>query len=369
MAFRYRLLPDGKRQILTFIIHGDIFGLHAFFVRAMDHSIGTLVPTRLATISRATMFDLFEHHPRIGAALWWSTLQEEAILRERIVALGRRSARGRVVYLLCELVWRQKAVRLAEDHAIRLPLKRIELADALGPTPVHLNRIVQGLRRDSLIALAHSRLTLLDVERLQDIAGFDQDYLHFGGAPTEIRSYLDTLERSRGTSASRRTRPGREKIARGCRRFRDSDHDPADPVELRPPKSRREPPDRADPRTLEHSRRPRLSAGTEVTSSNPLSAKVCAIASMSCAAERPAERYWPISSCSRASSTTPLMASSAFSFEMTPSSTRMCKMLSHNIRLTWASGSGTGITPSSVIGVRSPSRMRRPGSERTRPGY
>src|SRR5258707_14618066 len=106
MAFLYRLLPDGKRQILTFMIPGDIFGLHAFLLRVMDHSIGTLVPTRLAAISRATVFDLFEHHPRIGAALWWSALQEEAINRERIVALGRRSARGRVAYLLCELVWR-----------------------------------------------------------------------------------------------------------------------------------------------------------------------------------------------------------------------------------------------------------------------
>jgi CRP-like cAMP-binding protein len=197
MAFRYRLLPDGKRQILTFMIPGDIFGLHAFFVRAMDHSIGTLVPTRLATISRATMFDLLEHHPRIGAALRWSTLQEGAILRERIVALGRRSARGRVIYLLCELVWRQKAVGLAQDHAIRLPLTQVELADALGLTSVHLNRILQGLRRDSLIELVDSRLTLLDVERLQDIAGFNQDYLHFGGAPMELRRYFDTLEHNR----------------------------------------------------------------------------------------------------------------------------------------------------------------------------
>jgi CRP-like cAMP-binding protein len=195
MAFRYRLMPDGKRQILTFMIPGDVFGLHAFLLRTMDHSIATLVQTRLATMSRAKVFDLFEHHPRIGAALWWSALQEEAINRERIVALGRRSARGRVAYLLCELVWRQKAVGLAEDHAIRLPLTQLELADTLGL--VHINRILQGFRRDNLIALAQHRLTLLAVERLQKIAGFNQDYLHLGGATTEVRSYFDTLERNR----------------------------------------------------------------------------------------------------------------------------------------------------------------------------
>jgi CRP-like cAMP-binding protein len=197
LAFRYRLLPDGKRQILTFMIPGDVFGLHAFLLRAMDHSISALVPARLAAISRATVFDLFEHHPRIGHALWWSALQEEAINRERIVALGRRSARGRVAYLLWELVWRHRAVGLAEDHAIRLPLTQVELADTLGLTSVHLNRILQAFRQGNLIALAHHRLTLLDVERLQTIAGFNQDYLHLGGATTEVRSYIDTLERNR----------------------------------------------------------------------------------------------------------------------------------------------------------------------------
>jgi CRP-like cAMP-binding protein len=116
------------------------------------------------------------------------------MLRERIVALGRRSARGRVAYLLCELVWRQQAVGLAEDHAIRLPLTQAELADALGLTSVHVNRILQVFRRDNLITLAHYRLTLLNVERLQQIAAFNQDYLHLGGAPAAVLSYLSTLE-------------------------------------------------------------------------------------------------------------------------------------------------------------------------------
>src|SRR3979409_437564 len=75
MAFRYRLLPDGKRQILTFLIPGDVFGLHAFLLRTMDHSVGTLVPTRLAAISRAPGFDLFQHHPRRGDRPRWERRQ------------------------------------------------------------------------------------------------------------------------------------------------------------------------------------------------------------------------------------------------------------------------------------------------------
>jgi CRP-like cAMP-binding protein len=197
MACRYRLMPDGRRQILTFLIPGDLFGLHAFLLKVMDHSVGTLVPTRLAWISRATAFDLFEHHPRIGAALWWSALQQDAINRERIVALGRRSAGGRVAYLLCELVWRLGAVGLGADHAIQLPLTQIELADTLGLTAVHINRVLQGMRRDALIALENRRLVLRDVEKLQEIAGFNQEYLLFGGAPAEVRSFINARERNR----------------------------------------------------------------------------------------------------------------------------------------------------------------------------
>ena len=94
-------------------------------------------------------------------------------------------------------MWRQRAVGLGEDYAIRLPLTQVELADTLGLTSVHINRILQGFRRDNLIALTRQRLTLLDVDRLQKIAGFNQDYLHLGGASTEVRSYIDTLERNR----------------------------------------------------------------------------------------------------------------------------------------------------------------------------
>ena len=197
IACRYRLLADGQRQILTFLIPGDVFDLHGFLLKAMDHSVGTLAPTRLAAISRATVFDLFEHHPRIGAALWWSALQEDAINRERIVALGRRSARGRVAYLLCELVWRQRAVGLSDDNTIRLPLTQLELADTLGLTSVHVNRILQELRRDDLITLAHRRLTVGDVERLQELAACNQDYLHLESAPEEVERYLDRLEHVR----------------------------------------------------------------------------------------------------------------------------------------------------------------------------
>jgi CRP-like cAMP-binding protein len=201
MACRYRLMPDGRRQILTILMPGDFFDLHGFLLRAADHSVATIGPTRIAAIGREAVIDIIANHPRIGAALWWSAMQENAMLRERIVALGRRSARGRVAYLLCELVWRQRAIGMAEDPAIRLPFTQMDLADMLGLTAVHTNRVLQGFRQDGLIALEHRRLILLDVERLQAISGLTTDYLMLNSTPPEILRYIDGLERNRAGGA------------------------------------------------------------------------------------------------------------------------------------------------------------------------
>jgi CRP-like cAMP-binding protein len=197
MACRYRLMPDGRRQILSILIPGDFFDLHGFLLQAMDHSVAAIGPTRIAAIGREVVIDIIANHPRIGAALWWSAMQEEAMLRERIVALGRRSARGRVAYILCELVWRLRAIGMGEDHAIRLPFTQTDLADMLGLTSVHTNRVLQGFRRDELITLAHRRLTLHDLERLQAISGLTKDYLQFNSTPSEVLRYFDGLERDR----------------------------------------------------------------------------------------------------------------------------------------------------------------------------
>jgi CRP-like cAMP-binding protein len=196
LACRCRLLADGRRQILAFLIPGDFFDLHAYLLRSMDHSIITIAATRLATISRDKVTEIAARYPRIGAALWWSAMQEAAMLRERI-------ARGRVAYLLCELVWRQRAVGISEDHAIRLPLTQLDIADTLGLTAVHVNRVLQGFRREGLITLVQRRLQLHDVRTLQDLAALTQDYLHLAGAPAESGRYLDRLERREAANRER----------------------------------------------------------------------------------------------------------------------------------------------------------------------
>ena len=195
MAIRYRNLPNGDRQIITFLIAGDLCDPHVFLLKTMDHSIGTLTSVRIASLSREGLMKTFSTRPRISAALWWSALQEEAMLRERIVSLGRRDARGRIAYLLCELLWRYAAVGLAEGETYHLPLTQTELGDTLGLTPIHVNRVLRTLREDRLIAMEHRLLKVLDLPGLQGIAGFDNAYLHFGDASAEAETYFDRLEK------------------------------------------------------------------------------------------------------------------------------------------------------------------------------
>jgi CRP-like cAMP-binding protein len=191
---RYRGLADGRRQILTFLLPGDFFELHAFLFNAMDHAVVTLMPTRIAVIERNRVNTITAQHPRIGAALWWCSMQEAALMRQRIVMLGRRNARARIAYIFCELIWRHHAVGLSEDDAIRLPLTQTDIADTLGLTPVHVNRILQQFRREGLITLVQHHLRLHDIERLQNVA-VTQDYLHLTDMPIEAARYLDGLER------------------------------------------------------------------------------------------------------------------------------------------------------------------------------
>ncbi|WP_299820603.1 Crp/Fnr family transcriptional regulator [uncultured Jannaschia sp.] len=194
MAFRYKLSQDGRRQILTFLLPGDICDLHVFLLKEMDHSIGTLMRTTVSAIATEDILGMFFDYPRITAALWWSMLQEEAILRERIVALGTRDARSRVAYLLCEILWRMEAVGRTDGTALRLPLTQQELGEALRLTPSYVNRLLQELRRQNLISWSGGVLDVTDPAGLIKMAGFDPSYLHLEGAPEEIQRHFAEME-------------------------------------------------------------------------------------------------------------------------------------------------------------------------------
>lgn len=177
-AARYNALPDGSRQISAFVLPGDFCDLGATVLERMDHSIVALTPVKVAYVSRALFGQLTRGRPGLVHALRWATLVDEAVLRAWIVNLGRCDARARIAHLMCELHARMKRIGLVRDGLFDLPLTQEQLADALGLTAVHVNRVLQRLRADGLIMLQSRSLTLLDADRLRSAAGFDPNYLH-----------------------------------------------------------------------------------------------------------------------------------------------------------------------------------------------
>jgi CRP-like cAMP-binding protein len=176
-AARYKLLPDGARQIVAFLIPGDFCDVHVTILGEIDHSIATLTRAKVAFIRRDDI-DALTERPRLAKALWWATLVDEAVLRAWLVNIGRRDAFEAIGHLMCEMYCRMRNVGLVEGHSFDLPLTQEELADALGLTPVHVNRVLRRMRADEMITLKGGSLTILDYNRLQDASGFNPNYLH-----------------------------------------------------------------------------------------------------------------------------------------------------------------------------------------------
>lgn len=177
-ACRYKVLEDGRRQIIAFFLPGDLCDLNVFVLRQMDHSIGAITPITIAEISRAGFDDLMSAHQRLPQALWWEQLVVAAIQREWAVNLGQRNATERVAHLFCELFIRLEVVGLTRGTTCDLPLTQAELAEATGLSPVHVNRTLQELRGLGLIVLRDRVLTIPSFEALADAALFNANYLH-----------------------------------------------------------------------------------------------------------------------------------------------------------------------------------------------
>jgi CRP-like cAMP-binding protein len=192
-ACRYKGLPNGERQIIAYFIPGDLCDQRMFILKQMDHSIGTITSATVAVIPAENMIDITDQHPRIARALWWSTLVDEAITREWVVNVGQRNALERVAHLICEMYLRVQAVGLSEGTRFDFPVTQTELADTVGLTLVHTNRMLRDLRAAGLISWKGKRLTILDVERLANLSMFNSNYLHLEheeNGSKEFRQYI-----------------------------------------------------------------------------------------------------------------------------------------------------------------------------------
>lgn len=175
---RYKILPNGSRQIMAFLMPGDACDLHIRLLAEMDHSIQAITPASVATVTRTEMQTMMHEHPNIAKAMYTAQLVDEGVMRAWIVSMGRRSSIERVAHLICELYLRARTIGLTHDGDFALPLSQLVLADALGMTAVHINRVLKELRLSGAMALGRGKVSILNAGKLAEVAGFDENYLH-----------------------------------------------------------------------------------------------------------------------------------------------------------------------------------------------
>jgi CRP-like cAMP-binding protein len=177
-AFRYKLMPGGRRSIMAILIPGDFCDLDVAILKQMDHNIGTFTACSLVEIPRATVRELTDNHPNIARVLRWATLVDEATLREWLANMGQRAADRQLAHFLCELRLRLEMVGMADRHGMHLPLTQEELGDTLGISTVHVNRVLQQLKDQGLLRMHVRNVMIPDLARLESFAEFNPDYLH-----------------------------------------------------------------------------------------------------------------------------------------------------------------------------------------------
>ncbi len=176
-AFRHKTLPDGRRQILNFLLPGDILGLQASLLDASDHSIEALTDVELCVFSRRKIWGLFEQRPELAFELSWLGAREENLVDEALTSVGQRTARERMAALILSLYRRCDHLDMVKDGGFAFPLTRQHLADALGLSLVHTIKTWSYLRKMGLFTLSDGRLVLVNPRLTERWANYyDQDW-------------------------------------------------------------------------------------------------------------------------------------------------------------------------------------------------
>lgn len=171
-AFRYKTLTDGRRQILNFLLPGDLIGLQQEFSDSAMHGIEAVTDVSLCVFPRDGLWTLFREYPSLGYDITWLSARGEGMVDEHLLTAGRRNATERVAVLLMHLYRRVERIGLAQDGAIDFPLNQQHIADALGLSLVHTNKTLRRLQQLGLHELHNGRLRLLNPKALQRIADY-----------------------------------------------------------------------------------------------------------------------------------------------------------------------------------------------------
>ena len=171
-ACSYKDLPSGSRQIISFPIAGDCVGLRSVLLKTADHSFSALTDSVVSPVDGKHILRCVTEFPRLGAALLWAASRDEAMVVEHLVSVGRRSALERTAHFFMELAERLNLVGLASEVEFKCPLSQFVLADALGLTSIHINRVLRQLREQQLLTLSRGTVRIHNLNAVRKLAGF-----------------------------------------------------------------------------------------------------------------------------------------------------------------------------------------------------
>ena len=186
-VLREKILPGGQRQIINIALPGEFLCFNAALFQNSEFDLVARTPVRAFKLSATAFSDMLKDRPYLALALAWANAHEETLLAERVVSLGRRSARERLAHILCEMSARLKVIGLGDGDRLAMPLIQEDFADILGLSVIHVHRMVRRLVADQVIAYQPGEVRVLDMGRLERIAGFDDGYLHFTLRPDFVR--------------------------------------------------------------------------------------------------------------------------------------------------------------------------------------
>lgn len=176
-AFSYKILMDGSRQIVNFQVPGDFLGVRSILFRTSDHTVEPITQIEASEVTKTELLQTFATSPRLSTAVLWAISRDEAMVVEHLANVGQRAAAARTAHLMLELNERLKLVGLGSRTGYLCPLTQYHLADALGLTPVHVNRVLREIREAGLMTFKAGKVTFDDYESLVDFADFDRTYL------------------------------------------------------------------------------------------------------------------------------------------------------------------------------------------------
>jgi CRP-like cAMP-binding protein len=183
--YSYTLLPGGERQIVGFHLPGDLIWPGGYRGHRPSHSFATITDCLLCEIDEAALAQLRRSQTRLSDALDWADSRDEAILEQHLVSVGRRPAIARVAHLLLELATRLRLVAQANEHGYRCPLSQELMADALGLTSIHVNRMLRELRELGCLTFRNGYVDIHAESRLVRLADFDPSYLDQEGTRSD----------------------------------------------------------------------------------------------------------------------------------------------------------------------------------------